>query len=135
HRSDAPRFPCLHCNRYSGVNAFKRKDHLESHLRSFHGIGVTSVGYSCHHMDCKEFRLDRLHPDFKGHAFNTSSEYARHMRHIHDESPYPCPINGCSRVGGYFSKKSLVQHVKKEHPEANLDFETIVPLFQSQSRN
>ena len=38
HCDQTPKFPCPHCNRYTGANAFPREDHLTQHLRSYHRI-------------------------------------------------------------------------------------------------
>ena len=38
HCDSTPKFPCPHCNRYTGANAFRREDHLTQHLRTYHRI-------------------------------------------------------------------------------------------------
>jgi hypothetical protein len=45
------------------------------------------------------------------------SDYTTHLRKAHDESPFPCPEPGCPRKNGkgYFRKRDLIKHQKKEH--------------------
>lgn len=38
HWDQTPKFPCPHCNWYTGANAFAREDHLTQHLRTNHRI-------------------------------------------------------------------------------------------------
>ncbi|QDS76173.1 hypothetical protein FKW77_007778 [Venturia effusa] len=58
-------------------------------------------------------------------AFQKQSDYTAHMRKVHDESPFPCKEPGCPKVGGkgYYRKRDLIKHQKKEHPDADDDEE------------
>lgn len=140
HAADTKRYPCPHCKKYKGKYGFKRKDHLTQHLRGYHHIGVDDVkseGRSCPRRDCPEYRGDvrtdgsrkyvwdlsasrivlSVLPD--DHAFAKSSEWAKHMRTVHNETLFPCPVSGCNRVGakGWFRGRDMVKHIEKTHPE------------------
>ena len=123
HEDDVKRYACPHCKKHRGVNGFKRKDHLTQHLRNYHHIGEDEArsspygigGKSCPHKDCSEWRpVSSL---VKNNAFQKVSEYTKHMKKVHDESPFPCPEPGCDRIGGkgYFRRRDLFRHQKKEH--------------------
>lgn len=126
HTDNAMRYSCPYCKKYKGKFGFKRNDHLTQHLRNYHHIGEHDNGSyqvrSCPHHDCLAYRgtVDRsgsgCHFD---NAFKKASEFTKHMKDVHDESPFPCTIAGCSRVRrkGYFRKRDLVKHVAKAHPE------------------
>ena len=122
HEDDVKRYACPHCKKHRGVNGFKRKDHLTQHLRNYHHIGEDEArtsylfgGKSCPHKDCSEWRPKSLFVD--NNAFRKVSEYTKHMKKVHDESPFPCPEPGCDRIGGkgYFRRRDLFRHRKKEH--------------------
>ena len=53
-------------------------------------------------------------------TFQTRGELTRHLREVHDESPFPCQERGCSRVGGkgFFREKDLLKHVEDHHISA-----------------
>lgn len=122
HEDDAKRYACPHCKKHRGVNGFKRKDHLTQHLRNYHHIGEYEArsapylgGKSCPHKDCSEWRPKSVW--VKENAFQTTSEYTKHMKKVHDESPFPCPEPECDRIGGkgYYRRRDLFRHQKKEH--------------------
>ncbi|KAI8238639.1 Zinc finger protein Gfi-1 [Colletotrichum sp. SAR 10_99] len=52
--------------------------------------------------------------------FSTQAEYTKHMKEAHDFTPFPCNVAGCIKTGkkGYSREKDLINHRKKEHPEA-----------------
>lgn len=56
----------------------------------------------------------------KNRPFRTQSEYTKHMKTVHDFTPFPCTVVGCSKTGkkGYTREKDLINHRRKEHPEA-----------------
>ncbi|OCK85647.1 hypothetical protein K432DRAFT_12074 [Lepidopterella palustris CBS 459.81] len=118
HKLDVKRWPCPHCNKHRGVNGFKRKDHLTQHLRNYHHMGeeykVDQYGQSCPHKDCEHYRN---FPWSRDSSFKKISEYTKHMKKVHDESPFPCTEPGCDRIGGkgYVRKRDLLKHQKKEH--------------------
>lgn len=110
--SQEPLFPCTMCNKYSGKKAFKRKDHLDQHLRSFHNV-ENLIPIYCPHPSCN---LSLLNYD-GNKAFESSKDYHEHLRNIHEESMWNCPIVGCGRRGkkGYSGKANLVNHLREKH--------------------
>jgi len=52
--------------------------------------------------------------------FKNLSAYTKHMREVHDESPYPCDVAHCHKIGGkgYFRKRDMVKHRQRDHPDA-----------------
>ncbi|KAH8819389.1 hypothetical protein F5884DRAFT_825944 [Xylogone sp. PMI_703] len=110
------RFPCTYCTRFSGPNAFSRKDHLANHLRNYHKIedneddafravddSVPSLLtasskkkiFPCCHQACSSSFFHLHNPGTS--TFQTQSDLTKHMREVHDESPFPCPVQGCVR--------------------------------------
>ena len=129
---DIPKYPCtqLGCRRI-GRNGFKRKDNLDQHLRTYHNMNLNlyeiprRVDLTCPHPECSDFRG----PEFTAlsrrerraaRPFINKSNYTQHMKEVHDESPFPCPVPQCSKVGGkgYQREKDLIKHHKDRHPEA-----------------
>jgi hypothetical protein len=134
-RPETPRYPCLRCKRHRGDKDFTRKEHLQQHLRGYHHVEVEvntsslhrSTCQICPHPDCPQYRG----PEFlqlrrgeqkKQKPFASQAEYTKHIRDVHDESPFPCDIPDCKKVGGrgYFREKDLLKHRKDQHPEAPL---------------
>ncbi|KAF2647704.1 hypothetical protein K491DRAFT_614152 [Lophiostoma macrostomum CBS 122681] len=120
HEDDVPRFPCKYCKKYSGLKGFKRKDHLNQHLRGYHNMDVNkkgSVDYVkrfCTREGCPEYQP---RSSSKEGSFKSTSDYSTHIRTVHDESDFPCTILGCDRVGGkgYLREIDLRKHMKKIH--------------------
>ncbi|KAK2063013.1 hypothetical protein LY76DRAFT_243999 [Colletotrichum caudatum] len=52
--------------------------------------------------------------------FASQSDCTKHMKTAHNFTPFPCPVSGCNKTGsnGYTREKDLVNHRKKEHPDA-----------------
>ena len=77
----------------------------------------------CPHTDCSWHRgpafehLGHLGIEETG-PFRSLSKYTEHMRTAHDESPYPCAVLYCSKIGGrgYFRALDLKKHYEKVHP-------------------
>jgi hypothetical protein len=121
HQEEAERFPCKYCKKYRGTNGFKRKDHLNQHVRGYHHIGEdealkSSTGFSCTEKDCSEYR-ELNHKWDTGHAFTKRPDYVKHMKTVHDTSEFPCSEPGCERVGakGYFRIADIRAHLRKVH--------------------
>ncbi|EEY16954.1 conserved hypothetical protein [Verticillium alfalfae VaMs.102] len=134
--------------RHADGNGFKRKDHLRQHLRAFHKFnaeelselrrsrrGIYDAPKTCPHSGCFGYRDEHFHAleaaeQYKDRPFDGQKDFNEHMKKIHDETPFPCSISGCDRVGakGYLRQKALVDHHKKKHPE----LEAYVPQPQSQ---
>lgn len=122
------KYTCPHCK---SRKSFKRKDHLTQYIRGFHHIGTPKSYQSdyrvflCPHSDCLLYR----EPDFGDLPYYTQCEnkpfvllkdFKQHMRTVHDDAPYPCDVSGCLRVRGkgYMRKTDLINHRKREHPDA-----------------
>lgn len=126
---ELPKYPCTHCRRHRGVNGFKRKDHLTQHLRNYHHIQPESsqgwrLVYACSHDDCRDYRPESpkeesLREDF-GYPFKTLAARTKHLKEVHNESKFPCPVPLCEKVGGqgYERKSDLVKHINAKHPKA-----------------
>lgn len=124
------KYTCPHCKSNSGGKSFKRKDHLTQHIRGYHHIGteglhhLCSYVYLCPHSDCLQYR----EPDFfdlpdegrENKPFAYLKDFKEHMRTFHDDAPYPCDVSGCVRVRGkgFCRRRDLINHRKREHPDA-----------------
>lgn len=122
--------PCLspYCSKFSGFRAFHRADHLTQHLRNDHNID-DSEGFegqsvpkrrgsrkripTCPHEGCSYHSQASTSPGQpKPKVFQTSREFTRHLREVHDDSSFPCIVAGCPRVGrkGFFREGDLIRH-------------------------
>ncbi|CZR70122.1 uncharacterized protein PAC_20023 [Phialocephala subalpina] len=133
--------PCLYCSKYSGSNAFHRRDHLIQHLRNFHHHADPDETHdlqisfhqkrparkripTCPHDGCAYHSQPSTASLFSGNSqqlvFQTQKEYTKHLREVHNESRFPCPALRCDRIGGkgYFRKKDLLKH-EREHSGAS----------------
>ncbi|PQE05908.1 AMP-binding enzyme protein [Rutstroemia sp. NJR-2017a BVV2] len=120
HKKDVPRYPCPHCRSYRGNNGFKRKDHLQQHIRGYHKIEATvthtgDIGTSpfcCRFTECKRWGV------YHEQNLRSLEDLTEHMRAQHSSSAYICNKPSCERVGmnGFGTKKDLQVHVKKDHP-------------------
>jgi hypothetical protein len=115
HQSDSKRYHCPHCEA-----KFTRNDHLTQHLTNFHKIGLLpgscTSSRSCPHSSCPFFRQAN-DISLETMPFSRSKDYIEHMRRVHNESPFPCSEQGCSRIGGkgFFREMDLVKHRNKAH--------------------
>lgn len=121
HWNQTPRFPCPHCDKYTGINAFAREDHLTQHLQTYHrhrtSIGnqgdtntltsTTTMQFFCIFPNCTHHQR----------SFKIKSQYTDHMRRIHNYSPFPCLVQGCVKIGGkgYFRERDLFKHSQEVH--------------------
>jgi hypothetical protein len=114
------RYSCQYCVKYDGERAFKRKDHLVQHLRTFHCLSQEDLvpGF-CPHETCSNAERPRSGV----RAFASFREYANHLRKVHGESLFSCSFPGCRRVGerGYAGEANLLNHQRKKHPQVMLD--------------
>ncbi|KUJ13146.1 uncharacterized protein LY89DRAFT_651228 [Mollisia scopiformis] len=123
-----PEYPCTYCKRHRGADGFRRKDHLLQHMRNYHHLETEPDSFRvtfpvCSHADCAFYRNEAFAKSENAEdnkPFASQSAYTRHMREEHNESPFPCTISGCNRIGkkGYFREKDLRLHHLKEHPNA-----------------
>ncbi len=138
------RHPCPYCTRFSGLEAFPRRDHLTQHLRNFHNIDISDgtqdsqppakkrIGrnkiLSCPHEGCVyHSQTTAMPPNPPGNqdqiVFRKRQEFTQHLREVHNESLFPCNILGCDRNGGrgFFRKRDLLKHQKGHGQESTLD--------------
>lgn len=111
---------CPHCPR-----TFHRKDHVTQHLRQYHRVSNDTnerLVVLCMHQEHTLPSLDlvSLHGSLTprcGQAFASNAELQKHIRKVHKETPFQCPVYGCSRVGadGCVSKHARATHQRKEH--------------------
>lgn len=117
HWNQTPKFPCPHCTRYTGANAFPREDHLTQHLRTYHRINNPGDNKS----DSNSHRLQLFctwpNCTHQQRSFGIRSQYTEHLRRIHNYSPFLCLVQGCVKVGGkgYFRESDLAKHSKEVH--------------------
>ncbi|KAI1076533.1 hypothetical protein F5B20DRAFT_555465 [Whalleya microplaca] len=130
---------CSFCKRHRGKRSFHRRDHLVQHLRGYHKfepeeIDKISPKYwqlrqnqilVCPHAGC-EFHRDEAFKSLSWteqnaqKPFTKQSDYSKHMKDVHKETPFPCHMAECDRVGakGYMREKDLMKHLAGKHPEA-----------------
>ncbi|KAI1495296.1 hypothetical protein F5X96DRAFT_3653 [Biscogniauxia mediterranea] len=120
-------------------NGFPRKDHLIQHLEGIHGCSedamrrrlpsyyfpVYDLMTTCPVPHCElaggedffnlEWTVQR-----QLSAFRTFRGYRKHMKEIHEETPFPCTVPDCNKIGanGYLHEKNLMKHLADSHPEA-----------------
>jgi len=106
-----PVIACPYCH-----ETFPRSDHLLQHLRSYHRISdggnentsgkETKRTKRCAFVECVD------HGEFK-----SISDLTKHVRDVHDASPFPCRVSGCEKIGGkgYFRKRALLDHQEECH--------------------
>ena len=134
HSPPPKKYSCTHCKKWRAPNGFARKDHLTQHQRNYHHIdkieSSTESGYMwrrseslafftcCTHEGCPLFKPISAQSSRRSEAlFASRGEYTKHMRQEHDETPFPCTKAGCKRVNGkgFFRKRDLMKHMKREH--------------------
>ncbi|RYP74511.1 hypothetical protein DL771_002985 [Monosporascus sp. 5C6A] len=136
---DAPKFPCTYCKRHRGKAGFRRRDHLVQHLERYHKLDPDEIEKACPkekrqtehdflvcpHQGCDAYRDDAFyslprHQRFQSKPFKSRGEYSKHMKEVHKETPFPCTVAECDRVGakGYMREKDLIKHLSNKHPEA-----------------
>ena len=51
-------------------------------------------------------------------TFSTKAEFHRHVRKDHKDTPFQCPMLGCTKFGadGWFRRQDRVIHQRKAHP-------------------
>ncbi|KAK3943556.1 CROL alpha [Diplogelasinospora grovesii] len=145
--TDIPKHPCPYCKSRRGKNGFRRRDHLIQHIRGYHKLDadekLAELGTRrtrkyevlvCPHAEC-EFHRDgaflrlELAEKAQHKPFVNKSDYTKHMRDVHKETPFPCDVPGCDKTGakGYFLEKALMRHRDEKHPDA--------PKYTPETRN
>ncbi|KAN0099238.1 hypothetical protein V8E51_013013 [Hyaloscypha variabilis] len=133
-------YPCTYCSKFSGPEAFTRRDHLTQHLRGYHKIenstesttnpqlldsagNAKASSLSCPHEDCMYHQgaMSTQTPSSNARnahvSLRSQKDFTKHMRDVHDESRYPCDVLGCDRVRGrgFCRKRDLVKHQEDYH--------------------
>lgn len=138
---DVLKYPCSHCKDHRVQDGFRRKDHLIQHLKGYHKFdsdsdeirkicpnGRAFYGNKvpvCPRLGCEAYRDEAVHShSLKQQAeqqpFKNRAEYNKHMRDVHQDTPFPCTVSRCDRVGskGYLREKDLKKHISDKHPGA-----------------
>lgn len=139
HAKDLPKFPCKNCKRHRGKDGFRRRDHLVQHLRSYHKFDNEDINKACPstkslrqrrfsicpHTECGFFRDDSFHSlpwseQLAQRPFASLAAFTKHMKDVHEETPFPCNMEGCHKVRakGYTREKDLMKHRAAKHPDA-----------------
>lgn len=139
--NDTPKFPCALCKFHRGRHGFRRRDHLVQHLRGYHKLDSEeintisrpqrSAGRLINHPVCPHSRCE-FHREASFWAlsqreqldqrpFSKQADLTKHLREVHGETPFPCDVPGCDKVGakGYVREKDLMKHRSAKHPEAD----------------
>ncbi|KAK6863738.1 hypothetical protein PG995_000266 [Apiospora arundinis] len=129
------------CREPDCAKAFQRKDHLVQHLRHGHRYSDAEVQARfparkvivndkpiCHFTSCPYyrdagFRDQPLAWQEENKPFAKQADYTKHMRDVHEWSPYPCDVPSCDKKDkkGYFNQKALLKHRQEQHPEAGAE--------------
>ncbi|KAM0815464.1 hypothetical protein AB5N19_01258 [Seiridium cardinale] len=133
-----PKFPCTFCKSHRGNLGFRRRDHLVQHLRGYHKFDLEEINQIspplrdirlrnspvCAHVECEyhrdsSFRDLPLEQQLEDRPFTKQSDLSKHLKEVHDETPFPCNFPGCDKVGGkgYIRQKDLMKHQTAKHPE------------------
>ncbi|KAK8021688.1 hypothetical protein PG990_006826 [Apiospora arundinis] len=137
------------CEEPDCTKAFQRKDHLVQHLRHGHRYldaevqarfparkAIMNNKPICHFTSCPYyrdagFRDQPLAWQEENKPFSKQADYTKHMRDVHEWSPYPCDVPSCDKKDkkGYFNQKALLKHRQEQHPEAEVE----LPVVKSSS--
>lgn len=101
-------------------NNYIRKDHLLQHLRQFHRMKTKCSTAKVEAVFC-------LHDACLlsvNNTFISTKDLYSHIRKLHGETPFQCPVLGCSKVGaqGWFRSSDRAVHQRKAHPEMEHTF-------------
>ncbi|KAI2617475.1 hypothetical protein GGR54DRAFT_607838 [Hypoxylon sp. NC1633] len=126
----AGKFPCSLCKRHRGKQSFRRQDHLTQHLREYHGLTSEKIKnirpkfhphlfrLVCHHPGCEfhrgqEYSNLSYQEQVRQRPFNSRSDYTKHLKRVHNETPFPCCVAGCEHIGarGYMTEDGLRKHL------------------------
>ncbi|KAI0884887.1 uncharacterized protein GGS22DRAFT_189100 [Annulohypoxylon maeteangense] len=134
-REDIRLYPCPTCKHLQGKHGFRRRDHLIQHLTGYHKFNFSKIEkiaptkrqgyggpYHCLFTSCEFHRgegFTRLSWDEKYNQapFPRQSEYIKHMREVHELTPFPCLETECKRTGanGYLLWNGFKNHMVREH--------------------
>ncbi|XXG99413.1 hypothetical protein Hte_005752 [Hypoxylon texense] len=81
--------------------------------------------FVCPHTECalhrdEEFMNLPWSQQYTHLPFEKQSAYNKHLKVVHNETPFPCPVDGCERVcaRGYTRERDLQKHLANKHPGA-----------------
>ncbi|RYP28051.1 hypothetical protein DL767_007382 [Monosporascus sp. MG133] len=136
---DTPGFPCTYCRSHRGKAGFRRREHLVQHLEGYHKLDPEEIEKACPkkkvqgehdflvcpRQGCDAHRDDAFHSlpwsqRLQSKPFKSRGDYGKHMKEVHKETPFPCTVAECDRVGakGYMRERDLIKHLSNKHPEA-----------------
>lgn len=129
------KYPCTSCKSHRGKHAFHRRDHLIQHLRGYHKFDFKAVEpflafngqvtfEACPHLNCgfhrgKDYELLSSPQEMSLRPFERKRDYYGHMKDAHNQTPFPCYVDGCIQTGskGYATVNGLIAHLTKKHPQ------------------
>jgi len=106
-----PVIACPRCHK-----TFPRSDHLTQHLRNYCRTSDRGTENTSRKETKRTKRCALV--ECIGHGeFKFTSDLTKHVREVHDESPFPCKVSGCEKIGGkgYFRKRALLDHQEQCH--------------------
>ncbi|PVH78922.1 hypothetical protein DL98DRAFT_633614 [Cadophora sp. DSE1049] len=124
---------CPYCQ--NTPKSFGRQDHLTQHLRGFHNMDIIADTNSvqqprpprrpkkrlyCSHDDCWDVEDPETLPSssrLRRPSFQGQKQLTSHLREVHDECLFPCPVESCARKGrkGFFRNRDLQKHMRDHH--------------------
>ncbi|KAI0900294.1 hypothetical protein F4806DRAFT_491181 [Annulohypoxylon nitens] len=127
-------FPCTFRKCPRSKRGFSRRDHLAQHLQNYHKLNQKQFNevfpaerhpydrYHCIFPMCElnggeeSKHLDWIEQRNQA-PFKKRSDYMKHLKEIHNATPFPCPVTECKRIGpkGYTSFDGLKKHLDREH--------------------
>ncbi|KAI1863909.1 uncharacterized protein JN550_009188 [Neoarthrinium moseri] len=135
-----PKFPCSFCKLHRGRHGFRRRDHLVQHLRGYHQFDSEEINQAvpaarspttnwvhpvCPHSGCEHHRGESFYElsqqeQIQQRPFGKRSELTKHLKDDHGETPFPCDVPGCDKIGakGYVREKDCMKHRVAKHPDA-----------------
>ncbi|RYP09170.1 hypothetical protein DL764_001441 [Monosporascus ibericus] len=131
----------------ANVGGIDSKDHLVQHLEHYHKLDLEEIEKACPkwkrqrendflvcpRQGCDAHRDDAFRSlpwsqQVQSKPFKSRGDYGKHMKEVHKETPFPCTVAECDRVGakGYMREKDLIKHLSNKHPEA--------PQYEAETR-
>lgn len=131
---DGYQFRCTFRKCPRSKRGFSRRDHLGQHLQNYHKLDQKQFNevipvqrhtlntYRCIVPMCElnrgEETQDIHWTEWNDQApFKKRSDCMRHLKEVHNFTPFPCPVAECKRIGpkGYTSFDGLKNHLDREH--------------------
>ncbi|KAK8087168.1 hypothetical protein PG994_002142 [Apiospora phragmitis] len=131
---DALKFPCKFCNTdfdagticssisEDGTVLTTRKP--DKPVQALETIRILQLP-TCPYRGCEFFRGASFQTlswteQLTQKPFANQSSFTKHLKDIHKQTPFPCNVEDCDRVGdkGYVREKDLMKHRSAKHPDA-----------------